>query len=164
LTKKAYDNGLVLTLDWCVYPYTYGLCCCCRDCCVPTRMRLDYGLKVAMTRTHAPKLTGGCKANAITLAGSPVFDQEKCLGCGQCSYVCPEKAIEMQRVGPIFSREEFSTLRLGFNSVFFAVLVFPGLLLYTLFNRVFLRKYPRDEFTELGADAHGPFSVHETPA
>lgn len=173
ILRRAYDKGLVVSLDWCVYPYTYGACCCCRDCCVPMRMRLDYGLDVAMTRTHQPVTVGRCtkcglcvsrcNAEAVTLAEEPKFDQEKCLGCGQCSYVCPEEAINMQRIAPIFQRSELSTLRLGFNFAFFTALVLPGLLLYILVNRIVLGKYPKDEFTEHGTDAHGSLSVHEYP-
>lgn len=173
IIRRACENGLVVTLDWCVYPYTYGICCCCRDCCVPTRMRLDYGFKVAMTQTHRPRLNGNCtecgacvekcKAEAIDLAGEPEFDEDRCIGCGQCSYICPEKAIQMERIGPIFEKGEFSTFRLGFNFLFFTALMLPGLLLYTFVNRTLLGKYPEDEFTEQGFDAHRPFSVHEPP-
>jgi ferredoxin len=171
IIRASYEKGLVSTVDWCVYPYTYGICCCCRDCCVPTRMRVDYGLRVALVPTHRPVLVGSCvgcnacvercETEAVSYADGLFFDLEKCIGCGQCAYVCPEKAIEMERMRPLYSRGEFSTFRLGVNYVFFTTLVLPGLLLYTFVNGVIRRKYPKEEFLEWGEDAHGPYSVHE---
>jgi uncharacterized protein (DUF362 family)/Pyruvate/2-oxoacid:ferredoxin oxidoreductase delta subunit len=41
-----------------------------------------------------------------TLKSTPVFDHDKCIGCGDCAYNCPPKAIEMVGVKPKLSKKE----------------------------------------------------------
>ena len=52
--------------------------------------------------------TNFCPTSAITIEdGEAVIETEKCVGCGACVTVCPEKAIKLERdLGPVIKTKE----------------------------------------------------------
>ena len=75
---ESYKKGLIRAIHHCVSPNTYALCNCCTCCCVPYRLRKDYGIETAIEN-------GSMAA---------VMDRAKCKDCGNCQKVCPQKALE----------------------------------------------------------------------
>lgn len=77
IIKTSYETGLIRSVTHCVTPNLYVICNCCTCCCVPYRLRSQYGVETAI-------------ANGYKVA---VIDRVKCTNCGKCRNICPEKAI-----------------------------------------------------------------------
>lgn len=78
IVLDSYEKGLIRAIHHCVSPNTYALCNCCTCCCVPYRLRTEYGIQTAMENGRM----------------SAVIERDKCKNCGRCLKVCPQKALE----------------------------------------------------------------------
>jgi UDP-glucose 4-epimerase len=141
--EEAVRLGLVPTIIWerenqtlFGAPMNSGLAICfCCDCCCDYRMGLRLGNKafkkkvfrpegVSVVVSEACELCGDCaepevcSAGAITLGvTSSMIDLEKCVGCGHCILICPNRAITFQLdpqidvVGRLLAKvEEFTSV------------------------------------------------------
>jgi Pyruvate/2-oxoacid:ferredoxin oxidoreductase delta subunit len=79
IVEKAYDDGLMLNVEWCIDPYTYSICCCCACCCVQRKLRFERGVKSGVMNSR----------------WLPRFDPDSCADCGKCEELCPGKAISV---------------------------------------------------------------------
>lgn len=106
IIKDAYDAGLIRSVTHCVTPNLYVICNCCTCCCVPYRLRSEYGVENAMGNgrqaavmdinkcTKCDKCQKVCPGQAIS-TDTGIVDQDKCLGCGLCVGVCSHDALSM---------------------------------------------------------------------
>lgn len=110
--KKSYDQGLIRSVTHCVTPNLYVICNCCTCCCVPYRLRSEFGIENAVEKGNLVarldssrcrrcfKCVESCPEKAIFPDDGSV-DTRKCLGCGLCLRSCEHRALTMVlRVGP----------------------------------------------------------------
>lgn len=74
----SYKKGLIRAIHHCMAPNTYALCNCCTCCCVPYRLRAEYGIETAVDN-----------GNMVA-----VIDRNICKECGHCLKVCPQNALD----------------------------------------------------------------------
>lgn len=79
IMKQSFELGLIRAFHHCISPNTYVICNCCTCCCVPHRLRTEFGIKAA--------IENGAMVAAI--------NSDRCARCGQCLKVCPQKAIDI---------------------------------------------------------------------
>lgn len=114
---NCHRQGLFHSVHHCMAPHTYAICNCCSCCCVPLRLRQQFGInqgllpgqEVAVIREEKCISCGKCyrlcpagalsykKASALQAEGDIKLvanaEPGKCLGCGLCLDSCPTKAI-----------------------------------------------------------------------
>lgn len=78
IIHRSYSRGLIRSVEHCVVPHVYAICNCCTCCCVPYRLRTEYGVSGAVENGYLV----------------PVLDAEKCTACGKCRETCPQQAID----------------------------------------------------------------------
>jgi ferredoxin len=101
-------------------PFVGGLCNCDYPDCIPLRIRLDYGIKHVLLKSHYVAIPNydlcngcgtcvqRCQFGAIKMEVTTQkanIDVFKCFGCGVCETGCPTEAIMLER------REQFPALR-----------------------------------------------------
>ena len=87
------------------------ICNCCGCCCLSFSLLNTAGLRRCESSRYRPEIDGDlctacgtceerCWFGAIAIGDEDVavMNEEKCLGCGQCSVGCPEEAITMVAV------------------------------------------------------------------
>lgn len=74
---ESYSHGLIRAVHHCIEPDVYAVCNCCTCCCIPYRLRSEFNINTAVEN--------GFMAAEI--------DCDKCIQCGNCEKVCPQKAI-----------------------------------------------------------------------
>ncbi|MBU7007311.1 4Fe-4S binding protein [Phosphitispora fastidiosa] len=106
IVREAPDHGLIRSITHCVLPDQYVICNCCTCCCVPYRLRSEYGIRSAVEDGfYAAQINTGsclkcgrcldkCPQDAIDIDQGTI-DAAKCLGCGNCFDNCPHNAIQM---------------------------------------------------------------------
>lgn len=106
IIKEAYDAGLIRSITHCVTPHLYVICNCCTCCCVPYRLRGEYGVKTAMGNgrqaavidiskcTKCNKCLKICPGQAIH-TDTGIVERDRCLGCGLCVGACTQDALSM---------------------------------------------------------------------
>jgi len=109
--QRGRDAGCVHQAFTC--EHTLAICNCCPCHCGPLRTFLAgvpqanlksnfrSQLSIELCKGTCPDCIKVCPAHAITLDKKnmrPVFDSEKCIGCGQCVLACPEHAVTLRRV------------------------------------------------------------------
>ncbi|WP_418791170.1 4Fe-4S binding protein [Phosphitispora sp. TUW77] len=100
------ERGLIRSITHCVTPDQYVICNCCTCCCVPYRLRSEYGIKSAVADgffaaqissrncIKCGRCLDKCPQGAIDIEQG-IIDAAKCLGCGNCFDICPHNAIQM---------------------------------------------------------------------
>lgn len=145
ILRNARAHGLVLSLESCVQPYQYNICLCCRDCCVPMKMRYDFRLDVYHSGPYLPVINTSkcndclicikkCLVNALSEENEKVVrDQKKCLGCGICAEACSRDAIEMEfHQDRVREDSEPGPFRMFFSLLYLYMSMMPLVVLYRL--------------------------------
>lgn len=62
--------------------------------------KVDYSLCLASTgKEHCGHCAHSCPAGAITMVNKiPVVDEQRCIGCGACEYLCPTRPVSAIKV------------------------------------------------------------------
>jgi Pyruvate/2-oxoacid:ferredoxin oxidoreductase delta subunit len=141
IVRNARRHGLVLSLESCIEPYQYNICCCCADCCIELNMRYKFGLDVSPRGPYEPVVNAAackgcgacakrCPVNAITLTDQrAVIDLNQCLGCGVCAEQCKQGALTMvldERRIPSYEKPGLAKLSYVYLLAFATFLVFTG--------------------------------------
>lgn len=99
-------QGLIRMVHHCIAPNTYSICNCCTCCCVPYKLKKEYGVDTAMVNGHyvaeidfnkckkCSKCVNACPEKAIDIKKG-IIEFEKCLGCGLCIEQCGRGALQM---------------------------------------------------------------------
>jgi Pyruvate/2-oxoacid:ferredoxin oxidoreductase delta subunit len=108
IVTESIKHGMILSFEWCLPPYSYAICSCCPCCCLPRKLRFDYGIEAALQAgpfhpvreegicLHCQSCIAICPGKAISwLNGSWYWSQNACIGCGLCAEKCPQNRIEM---------------------------------------------------------------------
>jgi Pyruvate/2-oxoacid:ferredoxin oxidoreductase delta subunit len=153
IATDSYSRGLMLQLEWCINPFHYDICSCCRCCCVAAQLRFDYGVKGAIqagpyvphiatdTCTQCEQCADICPAGAITAASPIRVDTETCVGCGLCQSVCPASAVEMRPDRPYRKRRPPNSVSLVIWWLTAVLLLVPEVLIFKLiYKRLFLKE------------------------
>lgn len=131
----SYNKGLIRAIHHCMAPNTYALCNCCTCCCVPYRLRTEYGIETALENGNMAavidmdkcKDCGSCVSTCPQKALDPktgFVDENLCLGCGLCTAACLSSALEM------VLRENFSkTVKPGRTEKFLMYAIFITVIL-----------------------------------
>ncbi len=106
IIREAPDHGLIRSVTHCVTPDQYVICNCCTCCCVPYRLRSEYGIRSAVADgfyeaqlnpvncRQCGRCIENCPQGAIDVDRGTI-DTGKCLGCGNCFDLCPHNAVQM---------------------------------------------------------------------
>jgi len=134
IVEQAYKDGLMLSVEWCIEPFTYSICCCCDCCCVSRKLRFERGIESAVMCSEylatfktdlcadCGKCEELCPGKAISIVdGVRRADEKKCVGCGLCEYHCPAGAIELVEVREAKEPED--------NNIFHYFLIYISVLL-----------------------------------
>ncbi|MHB9094830.1 MAG: 4Fe-4S binding protein, partial [Eubacteriales bacterium] len=112
IISNSYNYGLIRSITHCMTPNLYAICNCCPCCCVPYRLRTEFGIRSAVENgnysasidTTKCKKCRECIKTCSEKAVNPdsgVVDTDKCLGCGLCLGSCRHGALKMvKRVNP----------------------------------------------------------------
>jgi Pyruvate/2-oxoacid:ferredoxin oxidoreductase delta subunit len=147
LIRNARAHGLVFSLESCVQPYQYNICLCCKDCCVPLKMRYEFKLDIYNSGPYLPVFenekcndcqicVNKCPVNALSEHNNKLeLNRDRCLGCGICAEVCDKKAITMVIHQDRVRRDsEPGPLRMFFSLLYIYTSMMPMVMLYRLIN------------------------------
>lgn len=107
IIRKSREHNLIFSLESCINPYQNNICACCTDCCIELNLRYKFGMNVSPRGPYMPVFnnekctecgdcTGRCPVKAISDAdGKPMVDMDICLGCGICAENCQSDSISM---------------------------------------------------------------------
>ncbi|UCD59006.1 MAG: 4Fe-4S binding protein [Candidatus Hydrogenedentota bacterium] len=148
IIAESYARGMMLQLEWCINPFHYDICSCCKCCCVARRLRFEFDVEGALQAgpylpeishelcTECLECSKVCPADAITALPKPSISEEKCVGCGLCQSVCPTSAIQMKPERVCMGRKTPSSFSLFIWWLAAIFLLVPEVM---LFNLVFKR-------------------------
>jgi Pyruvate/2-oxoacid:ferredoxin oxidoreductase delta subunit len=118
IIERKSKEKCIHTIWSCTSKDIYGICNCCRDCCLATKFYLDCNISKAL---HMPpfaayvlheieenqKKCSGCLAcvkvcNEFFGArevknGKVIVNRNKCMACGRCLEVCPNTKLKVHR-------------------------------------------------------------------
>ena len=114
IVTESVKRGMLLAFEWCLPPYSYAICSCCSCCCLPRKLRFEYGIEAALQAgpfypirkdvacISCQSCAGICPGRAISGSdGDWQLDQAACIGCGLCAEGCPQQALEMVSGRPL---------------------------------------------------------------
>lgn len=106
IINTSFEAGLIRNIHHCFSPNIYSICNCCTCCCIPYKLRKDYGISTSVVNgLKRAELNGDkckkclrceqiCPQGAIDV-NNGIVHADQCLGCGLCIPACREQALIM---------------------------------------------------------------------
>ncbi len=148
ILNNARKHGVILTIEQCLRPYQYNICMCCTCCCLPKKLRYEFGVDVYRAGPYIPeieeqecksckKCINKCPVSAISENnGNIEINIQECLGCGVCEDLCPSNSITMIKKRLVqIDESEPGTVNLFFKKLFIVLGMAPMVFLYKLINK-----------------------------
>lgn len=146
IVEESVKNTLILSVEWCINPYTYAICSCCECCCVSRELRFKRGIEGALLPSeYLPQYDENlctlcfscqdvCPAQAVSFNNEHFkLNPKMCVGCGLCANVCPTSALRMEKKRKIKDKKRgFLYYTFIFLSTY--LFLFPLAFIFVLFK------------------------------